>query len=526
MTAAIVHAFRLIRWGRILGSHGALRTLEAAPEAPRGLRRLARLARLGTFAPKQPDYARAFTALGPAAIKLGQALATRPDFIGTAAAADLARLQDALPPVAFAAIEPGLDAAFGAPWRSLFASIDPVAVGAASVAQVHRGVTSDGRAVAVKVLRPDIETDFARAIETYEWAADRLEQQGGEFARLRPRQVIALFKSWTLTELDLRREAASASELKAAMAAEPDFVVPDVDWARSSRRVLTIGWIDGIKLSDRAAVDALAIDRKALAATMVRSFLRQAIADGFFHADMHQGNLFVIPGSQGGGGAAVGPPKIGVIDFGIMGRLDRRARVYLAEILYGLLVGDYKRVAEIHFEAGYVPSHHDVGEFATALRAVGEPIRGLAARDISIANLLDGLFGITRSFDMPVQPHLLLLQKTMVMVEGVALTLDPDVNMWQVAEPFVRDWIRGELGPLSRGADALILGLRALAQVPRVFRQLIAQVPVEGAAPPGLPLPIAMPEEVSVRARIRLGWFVVPLLAAGAGLGWLAAALR
>ena len=517
MTASIVHVARLVRWGRTLGAHGALREIETSPAAPPALRRLAWLARAGTFAPKVPDYAAAFAAVGPAAIKLGQALATRPDFIGAAAAADLARLQDALPPLPFSRIEPGLDAALGAPWRSLFERIDPVAVGAASIAQVHKGMTSDGRTVAVKVLRPDIEADLARAMDTFEWAAAHLERQGGEFARLRPRQVIALFKSWTLAELDLRREAASASELKAALVAEPDFVVPAVDWPRTARRVLTIDWIDGVKLSDRAAIDALPVDRTALAATMVRSFLRQAIADGFFHADMHQGNLFVIPGK---GGAAA---KIGVIDFGIMGRLDRRARVYLAEILYGLLVGNYVRVAEIHFEAGYVPPHHDVGEFATALRAVGEPIRGLAARDISIANLLDGLFAITRSFDMAVQPHLLLLQKTMVMVEGVALTLDPDVNMWQVAEPFVRDWIKGELGPLSRGADALVLGLRALAQLPRVFRQLVAQVPVEGAAPAAQVLPALAEPEVNVRARVRVGWLALPVVLASVGFGWLLA---
>ena len=518
MTAAVVHVGRLLRWGRILAAHGALREIETSAAAPPMLRRIARIARFGTFAPQVPNYAKAFEALGPAAIKLGQALATRPDFIGTAAAADLARLQDALPPVPFSRIEPALDATLGQPWRSLFASIDPTAVGAASIAQVHRGVTSDGRAVAVKVLRPDIEADLARAIDTYEWAAVRLERQGGEFARLRPRAIIGLFKSWTEAELDLRREAASASELKAAMAAEPDFIVPAIDWARTGRRVLTIDWIDGVKLSDRAAVEALDLDRKALAATMVRSFLRQAIADGFFHADMHQGNLFVVP--QGDGRA-----KIAVIDFGIMGRLDRRARVYLAEILYGLLVGNYRRVAEIHFEAGYVPGHHDVGEFATALRAVGEPIRGLAARDISIANLLDGLFGITRSFDMAVQPHLLLLQKTMVMVEGVALTLDPDVNMWEVAEPFVKEWMRGELGPLSRGADALVLGLRALAQLPRVFRQLIDQVPPEGAAPPGLPLPAIEKDEVQVRARLRINWLVVPLVGLGGVIGWAVATL-
>ena len=516
MTASIVHVARLLRWGRILGTHGALREVETSMLAPPTLRRIAWLARAGSFAPKVPDYAGAFAALGPAAVKLGQALATRPDFIGASAAADLARLQDALPPLPFAALEPGLDAALGVPWRSLFVSIDPIAVGAASIAQVHRGVTSDGRPVAVKLLRPDIEADFARAIDTYEWAAARLERQGGEFARLRPRAIIALFKMWTLAELDLRREAASASELKAAMAAEPDFIVPAVDWARTARRVLTIDWIDGVKLSDRAAIDALDVDRKALAATMVRSFLRQAIADGFFHADMHQGNLFVVPGPNR-------HARIGVIDFGIMGRLDRRARVYLAEILHGLLVGNYARVADIHFEAGYVPAHHNPHEFATALRAVGEPIRGLAARDISIANLLDGLFAITRSFDMAVQPHLLLLQKTMVMVEGVALTLDPDVNMWLVAEPFVRDWMKGELGPLSRGADAAVLGLRALALLPGVLRRFVASAPVDHAAPPAAPLTEPPEPEVLVRARLRLGWWAVPLVGTGAVLGWLAA---
>lgn len=452
--------------------------LERDPAAPPALRRAARLLRLGVAVPAAPQYAAAFEAIGPAAIKLGQALATRPDLIGAAAARDLARLQDALPPLPFAAIDASLVAALGRPLP--FDRIDPEPVGAASIAQVHRAVTQEGREVAVKVLRPGIEAEFARAIETYEWAAARLEERGGEAERLRPRAVIASFKSWTLAELDLRREAAAASELREAMVAEPGFVVPAVDWARTTRRVLTIDWIEGAKLSDHKALDALGVDRRALAATLVRSFLRQAIADGYFHADMHQGNLFVVPGD---------PPRIGVIDFGIMGRLDRRARVYLAEILYGLLTANYRRVAEIHFEAGYVPPHHDVAEFATALRAVGEPIRGLAAREISIANLLDGLFAITRSFDMAVQPHLLLLQKTMVMVEGVALTLDPDVNMWEVAEPFVKEWMRDELGPEARLADSLVLNLRALGELPRVLRQLIGRVPPEGAAPPQAPLP-------------------------------------
>ena len=481
MPGALGHSLRLLGWGRVLGRHGVLRGIETAPAASPGIRRLARLARFGTRAPLVPRYADAFEAIGPAAIKLGQALATRPDLVGAVAAADLTRLQDALPPLPFADITAALDAAFEGRTAQLFASIEPVPVGAASIAQVHRAVTSDGRTVAVKVLRPGIEARLAGEIATFEWAAARLDRVGGEVARLRPRAVIATFKAWTLAELNLLREAASASELRDAMAAEPQFVVPQVDWARTTRRVLTIDWIGGTKLSDAAAVAALPIDRTQLAATLVRGFLRQAIGDGFFHADMHQGNLFVLPGG------AQGPARLAVIDFGIMGRLDRRARLYLAEILYGLINGDYKRVAEIHFEAGYVPAHHDVGEFATALRAVGEPIRGLAARDISVANLLDGLFAITRAFDMAVQPHLLLLQKTMVMVEGVALGLDPHVNMWELAAPYVADWMRAELGPEARVADALVTTLRALAQLPRLFRQFVADRPIGGAAPVAAP---------------------------------------
>ncbi|WP_419815765.1 2-polyprenylphenol 6-hydroxylase [Glacieibacterium sp.] len=508
MTSSLTHGWRLLRWGRTLGRHGALRGIEADGNAPAIVRRMARLARFGTATPAVPDYARAFEAIGPAAIKLGQALATRPDLIGEAAAQDLTRLQDALPPLPFAVIEAALVEAYAGPWQQHFISIDPVPVGAASIAQVHRGVTTDGRTVAIKVLRPGIEAAFAEAIETYEWAAAKVEAQGGEALRLRPRAVIASFKAWTLAELDLRREAASASELAEAMQGEPGFLVPEVDWARTTRRVLAIDWIDGVKMSDRAAVAALGLDGRVLAATLVRSFLRQAIAQGFFHADMHQGNLFVLRDG-----------RVGVVDFGIMGRLDRRARVYLAQIIHGLLTGDYIRVAEIHFEAGYVPAHHNVGEFATALRAVGEPIRGLDARDISISNLLDGLFGITRSFDMAVQPHLLLLQKTMVMVEGVALTLDPKVNMWQVAEPFVRDWMREELGPEARLADSLVANFRSLRQLPRVFRQLIAKVPVEGAAPPMAPEPEPVPE-VHVRARVVLHWWVALATAvAGIALG-------
>jgi ubiquinone biosynthesis protein len=241
--------------------------------------------------------------------------------------------------------------------------------------------------------------------------------------------------------------------------------------------VLTLEWVDGIKLSDREALIAAGYDTSALAATLVQAFLRQAISEGFFHADMHQGNLFALPGN-----------RIAAIDFGIMGRIDRRARNWLAEILYGLITGNYRRVAEIHFEAGYVPPHHNVAEFATALRAVGEPMRGLPVKDMSIGMMLDGLFNITRDFDMQTQPHLLLLQKTMVMVEGVATALDPEINMWDTAAPFVREWIRTELGPESAIADRIITDLRTVARLPDLIRNIEARYPPPGGAPPAPPL--------------------------------------
>ena len=489
MTAPAVHVWRLLRWGRTLARHGALKGLEGDPNTPTPVRRLARIARFGARVPASPRYADAFQAIGPAAIKLGQTLATRPDLVGEAAAHDLLRLQDQLPAVPFETIRAAIEASLGRTTDTLFRRIEETPVGAASIAQVHRAVTTDGRQVAVKVLRPGVEDDFKRAIDTYQWAAAQLEGMSREAARLRPRLTVENFRRWTLRELNFMREAASASELAEAMTAEPDFVVPAIDWSRTSGKVLTIEWIDGIKLSNRAALIAAGYDLPRLARTLVHAFLRQAIAEGFFHADMHQGNLFALPGN-----------RIAAIDFGIMGRIDRRARVWLAEILYGLITGNYRRVAEIHFEAGYVPAHHNVAEFATALRAVGEPMRGLPVKDMSIGMMLDGLFAITRDFDMVTQPHLLLLQKTMVMVEGVATGLDPEINLWDAAAPFVREWIRSELGPEAALADRLVADVRTLARLPELVRRIEARYPAPGGEPPAPPL-----REIEV-VRIGGGW--------------------
>ena len=518
MTRPSTHIRRLLGWGRTVARHGALRLLEENPNTPAQVRRLCRIARFGARQPVVPDYAGAFRAIGPAAIKLGQTLATRPDLVGEEAARNLLALQDSLPAVDFALIRREIETTFERPLEALYAEFDPVPVGAASVAQVHRATTTDGRKVAVKVLRPGVREKFARDIETYEWAAAHLEALGGEASRLRPRLVIANFKRWTVRELDLRREAASASELSELMHAFHGYRVPGIDWERTNGRVMTLDWIDGVKISDNDALDAAGHDRKELAQRLVLAFLSQAISGGFFHADMHQGNLFVEADGT-----------IVAIDFGIMGRIDRRARQWLAEILYGLTTGNYRRVAEIHFEAQYVPSYHSVDEFATALRAVGEPMRGRPVSELSVGQMLDGLFAITRDFDMQTQPHLLLLQKTMVMVEGIATQLDPTINLWDTAAPFVREWIRDELGPEAAIAERLRTDAQTLLRLPDLIRRIEDRFPPKGGAPEAPPLP-EVPLMWERRDRTAgapvLGYIAAALagaaaVAAGSAFGWI-----
>jgi ubiquinone biosynthesis protein len=515
VTSSVTHLSRLARWGVTLARRRALVGIENDLNAPAALRRLVRLARLVTLTSKSGprDYAGAFRAIGPAAIKLGQSLATRPDLVGEEAAQNLLSLQDSLPPVPFDQIRDVIESSFGQPLERLFSELDPVPVGAASIAQVHKGVTTDGRKVAIKVLRPGIREKFARDIATYEWAAAHVEAMGGEAARLRPRLTIANFKRWSNSELDLRREAASASELAQDMAGIPGYRIPAIDWDRTNGRVLTIEWIDGVKISRVDELRARGHDLDAISQKLVISFLTQAISAGFFHADMHQGNLFVEDDGT-----------IVAIDFGIMGRIDRRARQWLAEILYGLTTGNYRRVAEIHFEAQYVPSYHSVGEFATALRAVGEPMRGKPVKDLSVGQMLDGLFAITRDFDMQTQPHLLLLQKTMVMVEGIATQLNPDINMWDTAAPYVRSWLRDELGPEAALAERIKQDTETLFRLPGLIRRLEEKYPPKGGAPETPPLP-HIPLINERRGRGSFGYIVAGVAGAGATWALLAAGL-
>jgi ubiquinone biosynthesis protein len=398
---------------------------------------MARLLERRTTGAATTRLSTALTRLGPAYVKLGQFLATRPDVVGAVLARDLESLQDKMAPFPQTEAEATIEEALGQPLEKIFISFGP-AVAAASIAQVHHAtvVTPDGpKPLAVKVLRPGIEQRFAVDLDAFSFAAAKAEAFSAEARRLRLIDVADNLRRTCVIEMDLRLEAAALSEMAENTRNDPDFRVPAVDWDRTARTVLALDWIDGIPLTDRARLEAAGLDLKELARAVIQTFLRHALRDGFFHADMHPGNLFVDKDG-----------RLVAVDFGIMGRLGPKERRFLAEILYGFITRDYRRTAEVHFEAGYVPRHHSVESFAQAIRAIGEPIHNRPADEISMAKLLTLLFEVTGLFDMRTRPELILLQKTMVVVEGVARSLDPHLDMWTVAEPVVREWIERNLG--------------------------------------------------------------------------------
>ena len=407
--------------------------------------RLARLIERPTSAVAEHRLATALTRLGPSYVKLGQFLATRPDVVGVALARDLESLQDKMAPFPQYEAVAEIEAAFEKPIGDIFTHFGE-AVAAASIAQVHRAEVASAngaRAVAVKVLRPGIAGKFRSDLDAFAFAARKAEALSAEARRLRLIEVVATLERTVAVEMDLRLEAAALSEMAENTKADPDFRVPTVDWDRTAKNVLTLEWIEGTPLSDRAALSAKGYDLPYLGHAVIQSFLRHALRDGFFHADMHPGNLFVDADG-----------RLVAVDFGIMGRLRPKERRFLAEILYGFITRNYQRTAEVHFEAGYVPPQHSVESFAQAIRAIGEPIHNRTAEDISMAKLLMLLFEVTGLFDMRTRPELLLLQKTMVVVEGVARSLDPKLDMWKVSEPIVREWIERHLGPVGKIAHA------------------------------------------------------------------------
>jgi ubiquinone biosynthesis protein len=335
-----------------------------------------------------------------------------------------------------------IEAELGAPIDALFDEFSD-AVAAASIAQVHHArLAGTGEEGAVKVLRPKIVRAFRTDIDAFYFAASAIEFLSPASRRLRPTEVIRHFEGVVMGELDLRLEAASAAEFAANTEGDEGFVVPRPRWHLSGRTVMTLGWAEGIPMGDVEDIRAAGHNLEELGERVLRLFLSHALRDGFFHADMHQGNLKVAPTGE-----------IIAYDFGIMGHLDDYTRRVYAEILFGFMRRNYRRVAEVHFEAGYVPADRDIDEFARALRAVGEPIFGMDATRISMARLLSYLFEVTERFGMETRTELILLQRTMVVVEGVARSLSPHINIWEVARPVVEDYIRKNIGPQAVARD-------------------------------------------------------------------------
>ena len=441
--------FRLLRAGYVLAREGAFSIVDPDALPPslkagigvarlierRSVRRTGRVERL----------TRALNRLGPTYVKFGQTLATRPDIVGPDIALDLSALQDQMEPFD-AALVPGILAEALKERAADLQNLSPP-IAAASIAQVHRATLVDrdgiGRDVAVKILRPGVAHRFAADLESYHAGAGLAERFVPKTRRLRPRDIVTTLERSARIELDLRLEAAAISEIAENIKDDTGFIVPTVSWEHTAQNVLTTGWVDGIPIRELAALDAAGLDRKLLAKNLLQSFLRHAIRDGFFHADMHPGNLFAAPATG----------DIVAVDFGIMGRISRRERRFLADIIHGFITRDYRMIAKRHFDIGYVPKHQSIDDFALALRAIGEPLHGRKANDISMARVLGQLFATTELFDMQTRPELILLQKNMVLVEGVARALDPDLDIWTIAEPVVGDWIRREVGPLGRLED-------------------------------------------------------------------------
>lgn len=438
MAGLVGDTWRLLRAGVALARHDVILPGEYQTRLPLPARLAGRLLRTfggGSGGRPGERLADALESLGPAYIKFGQFLATRPDVLGVEAAQDLSRLKDKLPPFPKSAAREALEAEFGkAEAARLFPELGE-AVAAASIAQVHRMATPDGSR-AVKILRPGVEKQIDDALSAMMRAASAIERASVESRRLAPVDFTRTVGEAMRRELDLRLEAGGLDEMRMISEKSGHFVIPAVDWERTGKRVVTMDWLDGVPLTHPAALDQPGLDRQALANHVTRGFLTHAIEHGVFHADMHEGNMMVLPGG-----------RLGLLDFGIIGRIGDAERRFLAEILWGFIRRDYTRIAEVHFEAGYVPPEKSVGDFAQALRSVGEPIHGKNAEEVSMGRLLLQLLDYTHTFGMRLRPELVLLQKTMVQVEGVARAIDPSHDIWNAARPIVESWVQRQFGP-------------------------------------------------------------------------------
>ena len=410
---------------------------------------------------KGEKLALALQKLGPGFIKLGQALSVRSDLFGDEIADDLATLQDSLPPFESALARQSIEDEFGKPLDDIFSSFDEDAIAAASIAQVHFAITTEDEPVAVKILRPGIEAAFERELELLRWLAENVERHIPKARRLRPVEVIDTLSETVAMEMDLRLEAAAGDELRANFEGDERFKVPAMDWSRTGKRVLTSERVSGVPVDEITTLESAGHDIETLVANMARAFFLQVFRDGFFHADLHPGNLLV---DQDG--------AIQAVDFGIMGRLDKQTRYYIAEMMIGFLTADYAKVADVHFRAGYVPSSQSEDAFAQAARAIAEPILGLPLKDISLARLLGQLFTVTERFEMQTQPQLLLLQKTMLVAEGVGRRLHPETNMWELARPLIEDWMEDALSPEARAAEAMSEAGKLIERLPTLITEM------------------------------------------------------
>ncbi len=458
---SIRHIARVFSIARILARHDALFILKTAKIEPLLVTLAGLLGHKKSSLRPGQRLASALQEMGPSFIKLGQMLATRPDLLGEEIASDLSHLQDKLPPFSAKLATLAIENELGKPMAELFKSFDETPVAAASIAQVHFASAIDGREVAVKVLRPGIEKSFKRDLELFFWAAKLIERTRPELRRLKPLEVVKTLARSVEMEMDLRFEAAAASELQDNFKDDEYFIVPDVDWATTGKRVLTTSRVHGMSIVDVDGIKKAGLSPLDILEKSSGAFFMQVFRDGFFHADMHPGNVFITPEGA-----------IAVVDFGIMGRLDKSTRMHLAELLMAFLTRNYRRAAEVHFEAGWIPYGQSIDEFTQACRSIAEPVLDKPQNEISIATLLGQLFQITEAFQMETQPQLLLLQKTMLVAEGAGRKLAPEANMWFIARPLIENWMRENLGPEARIKEAAMEAGAMIKRLPRLVHGL------------------------------------------------------
>ncbi|MDP7182908.1 MAG: 2-polyprenylphenol 6-hydroxylase [Alphaproteobacteria bacterium] len=473
MFATLRHTARFVGIIRILARHDALFVIQVL-SLPPALRPVKILfgGRRGNVRRPGLRLAAALQEMGPSFIKLGQALSTRSDLLGERFAADLATLQDRLPPFPGEQARATVEIELGRPVEECFHEFENTPVAAASIAQVHFAVTAEGETVAVKVLRPGIESAFAADLSLFYWLARMTLRGRPQMQRFKPVEAVRMMEKTVAVEMDMRMEAAAASELRENFADDPDFHVPKVNWPLTGQRVLTLERVSGVRVDELDGLAHAEIEPDQILRKTTSALFLQVFRDGFFHADPHPGNIFVD-----------NTGRVAMVDFGIMGRLDEKTRIYLADMLTGFLEGDYAKVADAHFRAGYVPASQVQQDFAQACRAIGEPILDLPLHEISIARLLSQLFQVAEKFEMEVQPQLLLLQKTMLVAEGVGRSLNPHVNMWQITRPLIEDWARqhqGAEGRLRLVADELFALAERLPDIVRDVERALAYIARDG----------------------------------------------